>query len=228
MPIEWRPGEHVVVAGTTGSGKTHLIDRLLRENRTHVIVFKTKDDPEDRTKYWKGFRRIEKASGIDDTRYSRFLLAPPLGKFPRQYEHQIREGHALVARVWKQGHWTVVFDERWYCEKFLGLEAGINMLETQGRSKGLTIVSGIQRPVEVSRFALSQAGHVFMFRGDNRDADTLGRATTRDIRTVVEGLTGHDFAYWHTRSRTIMRGNTRALPRIVAPLVDGTASGAKR
>jgi len=216
MPV-WEQGEHVVVAGTTGSGKTHLLDRLIRENRRFVVVFKTKDDPEDRDKYWRGFKRITRASEIRNPRWTRYLLMPPLGKFPRQYEHQRREAHALIDQVFRMGGWTVVFDERWYAEKFLGVEDGINMLETQGRSKGITVVSGLQRPVEISRFALSQAAHVFMFRGDGRDAETLGKATTRDIRGVVEGLTGHDFAYWHTKTRTVLRSNSRVLPRVITP-----------
>jgi len=229
----WRPGEHVAIVGQTGSGKTHLIDRLLRENRTYVVVLKTKWDPEDfdpkTAKYWKGYKRIETVRGMDDTRHTRFLLAPPLGKYPHQYDAQIREAHRLVDKVFSQGGWTVVFDERFYAEHKLGLQEGIELLETQGRGKSISVVSAMQRPVEVSRFALSQASHVFSFVGDARDGDTLGRATMKPFGQAVVLLTGHDFAYYHKPTRRITTGNSRGLGAVLAPVLaaaDATAGAA--
>lgn len=228
-PLSWVPGEHVAIVGQTGSGKTHLIDRLVRENRQYVVVFKTKDDPEDKDKYWRGFKRVETVKGLDDTRYTRFLLHPPLGKTRDPYEHQAREFWRLIDKVFKQGGWTVVFDEQWYIEHFLKGKEGVEMLLTQGRSKGISVVMGAQRPVEISRFALSQASHVVMFRGDRRDADTLGRATSVAVRPVVESLREHDFAYWHQRTRSIVKGNARSLTRVVrAALADARPGGGRR
>lgn len=224
MSTPWHPGEHVAVIGQTGRGKTHVIDRLVRENRAYVIVFKTKDDPEDADKYWRGFKRIETVSGLTDTRFTRFLLAPPLGKYPQQYDHMIREGHRLIAKVFKQGGWTVVFDERWLAENILGLQSGIEMLETQGRSKGISVVSGMQRPVDVSRQALAQATHIVSFAGDTRDGDTIGKATTKPYGQAVMALKEHDFAYYHRVSGRIMRGNSQGLSAVIRPALAGVDS----
>jgi len=224
----WLPGEHVTVIGQTGSGKTHLINRLVSENRNFIVVFKTKEDPEDGKKYWRGFKRIESVRGLDDTRYSRFLLMPPLGRYPKQYEHQEREAHRLIQKVFKQGKWTVVFDERWYAENILKVRAGIEMLETQGRSKGISVVSGLQRPVEISRFALSQATHVFSFVGDSRDGDTLGRATAKPFGQAVMTLTGHDFAYYYKPARRIVLGNSAGLGAVLEPALAAVDSAAGR
>jgi hypothetical protein len=122
-----------------------------------------------------------------------------------------------VDRVWSQGNWTVVFDEQWYIEQVLGGRDGVEMLVTQGRGKGISVVMGAQRPANISRFVLSQATHVFMFRGDNRDAVTLGEATAKDVRAHIEHLTEHDFAYWHQRTRSIVLGNARALGHLIGP-----------
>lgn len=219
---QWLPSEHVAIVGQTGTGKTHLTDRLIRENRRYAIVFKTKLDPEDEhwavRKYWRGFHRIEKASEINNPRFSRFVLIPPIGPRGKRYDEQYRQGWDLIDRVYKQGRWTVVFDEEWYCEKFLAMREGVELLLTQGRGKGISVVTGFQRPSQITRFALSQAQHVFAFAGDGRDARTIGESAHLAMRDAVAALTGHDFAHYHQRTRTILRGNARRLSAVIRPL----------
>lgn len=201
-PIRWRIGEHVAAVGDTGTGKTYLVSQLLRA-RKYVIVFRTK--PDDIA--FPGFKKIRRAEAMDDLYASRLLLTP-------SYERQAFEGWHMLERVWKQENWTVVIDELWYAEK-IGLKEHIERLLTQGRSKGISVVIGMQRPAQISRFAISQCTHLFTFRVDGRDADTIKLATTPRIIPAIESLRGHDFAYYHRARRIVTTGNARRLGELV-------------
>lgn len=207
-PFPWEPGEHVAAIGDTGTGKTYLLAKSLLRLRHYVVVFKTKPDPDDKTK-WSGFRRIGTAAGMEDARYTRFLLTP-------KYERQAIEGYRLLERVWKQGSWTVVIDEGWYAEQ-IGLRPYIERLLTQGRSKGISVVYGQQRPVTTSRFVISQCTHLFCFRVEGRDAKTVAESTTPRILPIIDALSGHDFAYYHRPTRTVSTGNAARLGALVVP-----------
>lgn len=205
-PFVWYPGEHVAAIGDTGTGKTYLLAKGVLRLRRYVVVFKTKPDKDDKSK-WEGFHRIRQAKQMDDERYTRFLLDP-------KYERQAVEGYYLLDRVWRQGGWTVVIDEGWYAEK-IGLRPYIERLLTQGRSQDISVVYGQQRPVETSRFVISQCSHLFCFRVEGRDAKTVAESTTPRILPVIDGLSGHDFAYYHRPSRTVGKGNAASLGRLL-------------
>jgi hypothetical protein len=225
-PFPWKIGDHVVVIGDTGSGKSYLLANAILRMREYVVVFLTKSDPRD-TELWKsaGFKFIRKASDIDDTRYSRFVLQP-------RYHEQAREGWRLAEKVYKQGRWTIVFDEFMLAER-LGLKEQIEKLLTQGRSNQITVVVGQQRPVVTSRFALSQATHCFTFVVEGRDADTLAEATTprllpmiseryrsmqshRAEAAAIPMLREHEFAYYNRKLRVVGRGYARTLNGLLA------------
>lgn len=204
-PFAWLPGEHVTAIGDTGTGKSYLLARLVRL-RKYVVVFKTKPDPDDDTK-WKGFHRTKRASALNDQRYNWILLTP-------EYARQAREGWEMLERVWKQGGWTVVLDELWYAER-IGLKEPIERLLTQGRSMGISVVLGQQRPVTTSRFAISQTTHLFCFRVEGRDGKTVAESTTPRILPELDALTGHDFAYYNRARRYVGTGNARALANVI-------------
>lgn len=205
-PFPWRPGEHVAVVGDTGTGKTFLLAKGLLRMRRYVVVFKTKPDKDDGEK-WRGFHRIKRARDMNDGRYERFLLEP-------KYERQAIEGYEMLNAVWRQGGWTCVIDEGWYAEQ-LGLRPFIDRLLTQGRSQDISVVYGQQRPVESSRFVISQCSHLFTFRVEGRDGKTIAEATSPRILPVIENLTGYEFAYYHRPSRTVDTGTTARLGAII-------------
>lgn len=216
-PFAWLPGEHVTAIGDTGTGKTYLLAELVRMRR-YVIVFKTKADPDDDSK-WRGFHRAARAKSMDNVRHEHILLDP-------EYRYQTREGVEMLERVYVQGGWTVVIDELWIAER-IGLKHQIERLLTQGRSKGISVVLGQQRPVTTSRFAISQTTHLFTFRTEGRDGKTVAEATTPRILPVIDSLTGHDFAYYNRAKRFVGTGNARALNRLIVPSGRLAKSGAK-
>lgn len=224
-PFPWLPGEHVAVIGDTGTGKSYLLAKGLLRMRNYVVVLKTKADDDDADK-WQGFHRIRKARGIDNERYSRFLLDP-------EYRYQAVEGADLLERVWRQGGWTVVIDEGWYAER-IGLSEYIDRLLTQGRSSKVSVVFGQQRPVTTSRFVISQSTHVFCFRVEGRDMKTIAEATTPRIVPVIESLqriphtnTATEFAYYHRGYRYVGKGQTGTLGRIIGTRGDVEKSSQK-
>ena len=131
----------------------------------------------------------------------------------------------------RQGRWTIVIDEFWLATR-LGLGDDIDELLTQGRSAKITTVVGMQRPVAISRFAISQATHVVSFIVEGRDVKTLAEAATprflpliseqwRDMATHraeaarTPMLRKHEFAYYNRPDRFMARGTAQSLAAIL-------------
>lgn len=203
LPVPWRVGQHVAIFGDTGSGKTYLMAKLAAMRR-YVVVFRTKGDDIS----FPGFSRRPLASAMDSVYAQRILLQP-------RYEHQLREGYGMLERAWKQENWTIVIDEEWYCER-LGLTEMIERLLTQGRSMGISVMLGSQRPSRISRYCIAEARHVFAFQLEGRDAKTVGEATTPRMVEAIAKLKEHEFAYFNRQNRIVEIGNARRLDRIIS------------
>lgn len=208
FPIVWRQGEHIAIIGDTGTGKTYLFSKLV-ELRSHVVVFKTKRD--DTWKEFRNFRRVKDARAMDENYSSRLIVEPP-------YEKQAEVGFDILERSWRQGGWTVGIDELWYTER-LNLRPQVERLLTQGRSEHLTAMVGMQRPVFVSRFALSQCTHVFAFRCEGRDVKVIRDAFSERLVPYIDAdspkaISGHDFVYFNRSTRAVTVGNARKLDKV--------------
>lgn len=210
LPARWAQGQHVAIVGDTGTGKTFLMAQLARL-RDYVVVFRTKLDTR-REPAFSGFRHVRDARAMDDNSSTRLVITP-------DYYKQYAVGYDMLERVWKHGAWTVVIDELYYVEQELRLTRMLNRLWTQGRSAGITVVAGMQRPSWISRFALSQCTHVFSFRVEKRDAKVLADAFTYRIIPLVndgpQAISGHDFAYYNRVTRAIGSGNANNLGSVL-------------
>ena len=205
-PVPWKIGEHIAVIGTTGTGKTYLMSRLA-DMRKYVVMLRTKPDDNK----FRGFTRATSDKAMSSV-YARKLLIEPA------YDAQSSIGFAVFETAWKQGRWTVFLDELYYISVELGLQNSVNKLLTQGRSKRLSIVTGMQRPAWISRFALSEVQHVFTFSLERRDAKTLGDSSTSRFVDIAPRLEQYQFAHFHRPTRTIAIGNANELERIlIAP-----------
>lgn len=204
-PAKWKQGEHVIVVGDTGSGKTYLVSKLV-ELRDYTIVIKTK--PDDIR--FPDSRKVKNFRDLMDLKTKRFVLDPR----PEPAWQRFHISNA-IALAWKQEGWTLVADETYYWTHVLKLENPLNMLLTQGRSKKLSVVAGMQRPAWISRFALSQATHAFIFRCEGRDLTALSQALSPSIVSPVQKLRGHDFVYFNRATREVKTGNANALDKII-------------
>jgi hypothetical protein len=202
LPVTWQIGEHIAAVGDTGTGKTYLVSQLVKL-RQYVVIYRTKPDDIK----FPGFVRAKKATALDNVNNERILLTP-------DYEQQPRQGYEMLEAVWHHGNWTVVIDELWYAEQ-MGLRKHIERLLTQGRSKGISVIVGMQRPAQVSRFAISQCTHLFTFRTEGRDTKTIAEATTPRIIEPINELQGHNFVYFYRKARTLAIGNARQMDRVL-------------
>ncbi len=205
QPSRWRYGEHVAIIGDTGSGKTYLESRLLAA-RQYVLFIQTKSD-ETVDNELKGFVVRKQARSMDSLVESRIILRP-------KYDRQRAEVADALERVWKQGGWTVAVDELLYVEK-MKLTWSVDRLLTQGRSEKISTVVGMQRPVAVTRWAISQATHVFCFRVEGRDIATVAEATSPRIAGPLTRLKQYEFVHFNRRIRSIAVGNANQLDRII-------------
>lgn len=153
------------------------------------MIFRSKPDD---VRY-AGAVRARTAAALADQRRERILLDP-------KYEHQYREFHEALRLVWAQGGWTVALDELLYLDR-LRLRAPIERLLTQGRSKGISVLVGMQRPAQVTRFAISESMHVLAFGLEGRDAKELGLATQRWVGDAVSQLGRYQFAWYRRPDR---------------------------
>lgn len=135
------------------------------------------------------------------------MLDPP-------YEKQRLEFGKALYRVWQEGGWTVYLDELFYLTQEVKLNRPITMLFTQGRSQDITVVAGMQRPVHVTRFALSQATHVLSFYQEQRDARIVAEATTVRILPVLSSLARHEFVWYYRLENALWRGKLQDLVRL--------------
>lgn len=126
---------------------------------------------------------------MDDPRASRLLLRP---KFTR---HNYEFARALD-KAWQQGGWTVYVDELYYIDGELKLSKPLNRLLTQGRDPGrITVVCGMQRPTNVTRFAIGEASHVISFSVEGRDVTILRDIAGARFSRLVEELGPKEFAW---------------------------------
>jgi len=203
FPVQWRQGEHCVVIGRTGSGKTYLISKLINL-RQFVVFFRTKPD---RNKF-PNLITVRRAEAMHNLNGQRLMLEP-------EYKRQAVEGYHALENAWQHGSWCVVIDELWYAEQQLGLEDYVNRMLTQGRSKDISAVLGVQRPVDISRFALSETKHLFIFQTEGRDLKfSLRDSTTDRIVPAVRSLKQYQFVYYNRETGQIAIGNANALERV--------------
>lgn len=209
--FRWEQGEHVSFVGPTKSGKTTLALALLPLRR-NVAVLGTK--PRDATlaqlANGGGYRRMPDWTPRPHER--RVLLWPRLTRAMDWRSARPIYEHAL-ASIYEEGGWCVYVDEaRVICDErrpFLGLAPYLRLLWTQGRSLGLSIVAGTQRPAWVPPEMFDQAEHVFFFQdadSDNlRKLGGLGGLDARTIREAVPNLNRHELLYVNTRDRQLIR-----------------------
>lgn len=211
MAMRWNQGEHILVTGGTGSGKT-LLARQLDEIRIrrggYVVVFVCKVLPDETLlkNYstrdgWVRWKKWKKRPAAGE---KKILLWPDLkGKNQREVlSIQKRVFGDAMDAIFKTGKWTVHVDEGLYFTdpQFLGFRAELGMLSSLIRSGKGTLITLAQRPAHLPVALYPNLSHAFVGQASElpdlkRLADMDGRENSRVLQQRISGLGRHDFLH---------------------------------
>ena len=206
LPFDWNAGEHLCVVGDTGSGKTTLMYGLggkpgLLAWRKYAVALRSKGDDAK----WLTAKRVKTAlPHMQDPDLFHLELFPKRGREAAEFK-------IAMETAYRQKNTAIYLDETFHASKLLKLTPIIEDLLTRGRSLGITVITGLQRPVQVTRFAISQSKHVISFSQEGRDAKTIAEATTPAMEDVLADLPRHAFAWFERSTKQIYVGSLQDL-----------------
>lgn len=185
----WKQGEHVTLLGPTGQGKTTLALDLL-PLRKYVTVFETKAKDKTITPLIKeeGYHKVEV---WPPPAWAHRVILWPSTKKPSYRLEQQREFHHALSDIYTAGGWCVYIDELRYICDTLKLAPYVENLWQQGRSLGISVIGGNQRPRHVPLNAYDQATHLFVWNfNDKQNAKRLSEIIGIDEKEVTEVIRG--------------------------------------
>jgi hypothetical protein len=213
---DYKPGEHVTVIGSTGSGKTTLAYQVLSYTNTPelpsvVLVMKPRDDTAS-----KAIKRLK---------HRKVSAWPPI---PSPWQPKKPSGYAVwpghtfdpdrdeaahydifrtvILDSYKKGNRILFIDETEGL-KSMGLEKEMRTVWRQGRSMGCGVWAATQRPSDIPLLAYSSASHLFLFRdNDKRARERFSEIGGMDGQVVAEAnlaLKDHTCLYIHQPTRSM-------------------------
>ncbi len=209
-----RQGQHTLISGATGSGKTELASQLLgcqARKGAYVVVFVCKLQPDDTL--LKSYRDFVRWTSWRKPRpYERKILLWPKVE-GKPYGEALAVQRETFRKAWDAisatGKWTVYFDEGLYMADptFLNMGKDMAMGHALGRSGDLTLVTATQRPAHIPLIIYGSATHVFVANtNEDRDLSRLSNLDSsfgrKQLEPVVRGLKEHDFLWVSARSES--------------------------
>lgn len=140
------------------------------------------------------------------------LLLWPRFTEPADQPRQREAFRAAFDEAFVQGHWCLYIDEARYFLDTMKLGAYLKLYWGQGRSLGLTLVAGTQRPAYMPLEFYDQATHLFLFKDNDRInvsrmAGLAGSEKMESVRRTMPTLAKHEFVYVNTRTDTVVRSS---------------------
>lgn len=163
--------QRLTMYGQTGSGKTvaalwHLSQRSFTSKPWLIYDFKEDE-------HIGQIPRIEQIKVGEVPRYPGLYVTRPVP------EHDDDAVETSMWNVWKQGHTGLYVDEGYMVNR---KNNAYKAVLTQGRSRGVPVITLSQRPVWMTRFAISEADfHQVFFLADEADKDVVQRFIPHDM-----------------------------------------------
>jgi DNA helicase HerA-like ATPase len=193
VSIRVKPSERACFFGRTGSGKTTLATRLLLESApsVHWVILDSKQQielpgvPINRSFKPKQPRQIIRVPDIEGAEIALWQLE--------------------ILRIW-QGHNRVI-----YIDELLDvvpsnrrLGPGLGRAIRTGRSRGVGVWAGSQRPSDIPSQVFTEAEHFFNFQlSFARDREKIASFTDDSLLPFLEGTHGHDLTYYNVLEQRI-------------------------
>lgn len=117
----------------------------------------------------------------------------------------------LLSQVYKRGGYSVYIDEVFALggRNFQHYPEELDTLLTRGRSRGISIYTGTQRPVFIPKFCFTESRHIFVFALGDDDRKHLARVV--GIPKLADPLTGHKFYYFNREKRSVVEDTLRGI-----------------
>lgn len=215
MALTWPQGDHVLITGGTGSGKTQLaraVDQIRIDRGGSVVVFVCKLQPDETiTKYYNDFKRWTTWHKHPAVTERKILFWPKVeGKTATEAVAIMkREFSRALNEISKTGKWTVHIDEGLFvtAPEFLGLKSLIGMMYALQRSAKGTMITLAQRPAHLPVVIYPNISHAFVGRASElpdlkRLADLDGATNSRALQRQISELGKHEFLWIRTGKDT--------------------------
>jgi energy-coupling factor transporter ATP-binding protein EcfA2 len=215
------PGEHMYIAGSTGSGKTHLMNSMLFK-WPFVTAFATKknDSTMERLINQHSYERFTRWWPLSAKDHPRRVIWPPPGKLQTMTDIQKKTFSHAMEHIWDEGGrpkekpvgWAVAMDEAWWFAVQLGLAQYIKIWLQQGRSNGISLLAASQRPAYVPTELYSQTTHLCFFKEtERRNIDRIGEINHKDsaaVKYIVNNLEKWQILYVNADTGFMCRTRT--------------------
>jgi len=174
----------VSIVGRNGSGKTVMAAWLLAQANTRSKPWVIVD--------FKGEEFLSNIPGVEE------ITLRQTAKKPGVYiVHPVPDEDGIedfLWRIWQRGKTGVYVDEA----HMLHGSSAFQALLTQGRSKGIPMITITQRPSWVSRFVFSEADFYSIFHlNDRRDRNIVAQFIPQDLERPLPEY----HSYWHDVKR---------------------------
>lgn len=204
----WNQGDHILVTGGTGSGKTLLarqLDEIRIQRGGSVIVFVCKLKPDDTiTEHYKGWTRWTTWKKHPNVTENRILFWPKVERLTPKDAVAVmkREFDYALDQIGKDGKWTVHLDEGLFITSpsYLGLAATVGMMYALMRSSKGTMITLAQRPAHLPVSLYANLSHAFVGRASElpdlkRLADMDSVTNSRVLQKMISANGKHDFIW---------------------------------
>ena len=195
MGVHWKLSQHIGVVAPTGSGKSWIVrDLLLMKKHSVVIATKSKDATLDRYVKEDGFYKID---SWPPEWYMKHVIVWKKAKELGDFEPQQVLIYEIMGDVYKRGGYALYFDDLYFVSETLKLKRAVQMLYTQVRSGGVSLISSMQRPAWNPLEAVSQSTYLLV--GRIRDEADIKRAAAgmsldwHELKAAIAELQEYEF-----------------------------------